>query len=201
MSRHGPCRGPHCGLNELRLQIEFEVDAQSYYFSLDSRRTVVLHNFKFKLQFLAAKDVGQVKLPELTGKAKDRPTLIEINDEFQTDGSPEIRERHVGTNGFQLNIGVKRKKLAIIDEAIEGVAVEMITVRRIGGPVRVGVMRSHDRDSAFRLSDAIEFSHEGHNVGNMLGDMTTDDLVEFIIGERIWNRSEIVNYLGMRFWI
>jgi len=49
---------------------------------------IFFHNLKFKLQFFGAKDVAQIKLPELTGEAKGRPTLIEINDEFQTDGSP-----------------------------------------------------------------------------------------------------------------
>ena len=77
----------------------------------------------------------------------------------------------------------------------------MIAVRRIGGPVGVGVMRRDDRNAAAAFSDAIEFGDESHYVGNMLGDVTTDDPVEFIIGERIWNRSEIVNYISMRFWI
>src|SRR2546430_8054887 len=127
--------------------------------------------------------------------------MIEIHDEFQTDAPPQIRQRNISADWFQFYVGVERKKLAIVDEAIERVAVEVIAVSWIRGPVGVGVMRSHNRDSAIRLSDAIEFSHKGHNVGNMLGDMTTDDLVEFIIGERIWNRSEIVNYIGMCFWI
>ena len=73
----------------------------------------------------------------------------------------------------------------------------MIAMGWIRGPVGVGVMRSHDRDSAIRLCDAIEFSHESHDIGNMLGDMTTDDLVEFIIEERIWHDAEIVNYVSV----
>src|SRR2546430_15837084 len=86
--------------------------------------------------------------------------MIEIHDEFQTDAPPQIRQRNISADWFQFYVGVERKKLAVVDEAIEGIAVEVIAMGWIGGPVGVGVMRSHDRDSAVRLSDAIEFSHE-----------------------------------------
>jgi len=102
---------------------------------------------------------------------------------------------------FQFYVRVERKELAVVDEAVERVAVEMIAVRRIGGPVGIGVMRRDDRNAAAAFCDAIEFGDESHYVGNVLGDVAADDLVEFIIGERIWNRSEIVNYIGMCFWI
>jgi len=127
--------------------------------------------------------------------------LIQVNDEFQTDGPPQIRQRNISADWFQFYVGVERKKLAVVDEAIEGIAVEMVAVRRIGGPVGVGVMRRDDRNAAAAFCDAIEFGDESHYIGYMLGDVAADNLVEFIIGERIWNRSEIVNYIGMRFWI
>ena len=57
---------------------------------------------------------------------------------------------------FQFYVRVERKELAVVDEAVERVAVEMIAVRRIGGPVGIGVMRRDDCDAAVRLSDAIE---------------------------------------------
>lgn len=127
--------------------------------------------------------------------------LIEINDEFQTNGSPQIRQRNINADGCQFYFGVERKKLAVVDEAIEGIAVEMIAVRRIGGPVGVGVMRRDDGNASAAFCDAIEFCDQGHYVGNVLGNVAANDLIEFIIGERIWNRSEIVNYIGMCFWI
>jgi len=127
--------------------------------------------------------------------------LIEINDEFQTNGSPQIRQRNINADGCQFYFGVERKKLAVVNEAVERIAVEVIAMGWIGGPVGVGVMRSHDRDSATRFRDPIEFGDQNHYVGNVLGNVAANDLIEFIIGERIWNRSEIVNYIGMCFWI
>ena len=82
--------------------------------------------------------------------------LIEINDEFQTNGSPQIRQRNINADGCQFYFGVERKKLAVVDEAIERIAIEVMAMDWIRGPVGVGVMRRDDCDSAVRLCDAIE---------------------------------------------
>ncbi len=47
-----------------------------------------LHDFKFEMQFLASKDVGQVELPKLPGEPKSCPTLIEIHEKFHTNSTP-----------------------------------------------------------------------------------------------------------------
>ena len=123
--------------------------------------------------------------------------LIEINDEFQTNGSPQIRQRNINADGCQFYFGVERKKLAVVDEAIEGIAVEMIAVRRIGGPVGVGVMRRDNGNASAAFCDAIEFCDQGHYVGNVLNDVTANNFVELVVGKRIRHSTQIMNNIRM----
>jgi len=84
-----------------------------------------------------------------------RPTLIEINDEFQTNGPPQIRQRNISADWFQFYVRVERKDLAVVDEAVERVAVEVVAVRWIGAPIGIGVMRRDDDDSATGFRNAM----------------------------------------------
>jgi len=47
---------------------------------------------EFELQLFAAADQAQVELPELARKSKARPTLIEVDEQLQTNRPPNIRE-------------------------------------------------------------------------------------------------------------
>ena len=46
-----------------------------------------------------------------------------------------------------------------------------------------------------------ELADECDHVGHVLDDMTTDDFVELVVGERIGNVAEIMNDVGMGLWI
>jgi hypothetical protein len=52
-------------------------------------------------------------------------------------------------------------------------------------------------DSTTRFGNAKEFGDKGHYVGHVLGHMTTDNQVEFIIGKRVGEITQIVNHIGV----
>ena len=89
------------------------------------------------MQFLTAHDVAQIELPEFAREAERGPMLIQIGDEFQTKRTPEVCQAHVSADRLQLNGGVKRKGSALGHKAGEGVTVEVIAMRWIGGPVGI----------------------------------------------------------------
>src|SRR2546421_12569046 len=83
------------------------------------RAYLPLHRFQLEAQFFSSNHVAQIELSELAGEAKRRPTLIEIDDEFQTQRAPEIRQRNVSADRFQPDLSIKGKQLPIVDEAVE----------------------------------------------------------------------------------
>src|SRR6185369_731287 len=95
----------------------------------------IFQNFEFKTQFFATKNCAQIELPELPGEAPRRPALIEIDDKFHSDRPPQIRQRNICADRTQPDIGVEGKELALVDETIERIAVEGISMGRIGGPI------------------------------------------------------------------
>ena len=77
----------------------------------------------------------------------------------------------------------------------------MIAMGGICGPIGIRTMRRYNPDAAARFRDAIKLADECDHVGHVLDDMTTDDFVELIVGERIGNVAEIMNDVGMGLWI
>src|SRR5437763_10514552 len=154
---------------------------------------LTLNNRECERQFLAATARAEIELPKLSRESKLRPTLIEIDEHLQTNHPPDIRERNVGANRLESYVGVERKELPVFDKAIEGITVEVVAVRRIGGPIRVRIVRRHDQNSSPGLRDAVKLGHKRHHVRNVLSDVTANYVVEFVISKRIRNRSEIVN--------
>ena len=140
-----------------------------------------LHDFELKSEFFSAKHTAQVELPEPSREPKGEPTLVQIHQELQADGAPKIRQRDVRAQRLQSYVRVKRKELAILDEAIEGITVEVIAVRGIGSPIRIRIVRSSNCDASARFRDSMQLSNERHDVGNMFGYMAANDLVEFIV--------------------
>lgn len=149
------------------------------------------------MQLFTAQEVAQIELPKLSRKPQRRPALIEIDDELDTKRAPKIRERHVSTNRFEFHFGVERKKLSIADKAVEGIAVEVIPVSRIAGPIGIRVMRRENRDAGAGFSDAEKFSYENHHIRHMFDDVTADDFVELVCGEGIWGDAQIMNHISM----
>ena len=58
-------------------------------------------------------------------------------------------------------------------------------------------MRSNDLQPATGPRDAMQFGDEPKHVGHVLDHVTTNDLVELIVSERIWNDAEIMNDVGV----
>ena len=154
-------------------------------------------NLKLKLKLFTTDQCAQIELPKLSGEAERGPPLIEIDDELKSYGSPKIRERDVSPNRLQLYFCVEWEKLTIVDEAVERVAVEVITVGWVAGPIRVRVMRRDDRDARAGFRNSIKLSHQRHHIGNVFKHVAANNLIEFIVRERIRNNAEIVNHIGM----
>jgi len=163
----------------------------------------LFHDDELKTQLFAATDHAEIELPEFSREAKLRPALIEIDEEFQTHQAPDIRERNVRAYRLESYLGVERKQLPVFDEAIEGIAVEVVAVRGIGGPIGVRIVRGDDQNSAAGPGDAVKLGNKRHHIRNMLGDVTANDVVELVIRKRIRNRSKIVNdvCVGLRICI
>jgi len=159
------------------------------------------HNFELELKFFAATDRTQVKLPELSGESEARPVLIDIHEQLQANHPPHIRQWNVSAHRFKPHVGVERKELPVFDKAIEWVAVEVIAVRGIGGPVRVRVMRRYDLNAPSRFGDPMKFGDKGHDVGNMFSDVAADDSVKLVVSKRIRDWAQIVNDIGVGFGI
>ena len=88
-------------------------------------------------QLLAATDHAEIELPELSRESQLRPALVDVDQQLQTEGAPDIRQRDISANGFQPNVRVEGKELAVFDKAVERVAVEMIAMCRVSGPVGI----------------------------------------------------------------
>ena len=59
-------------------------------------------------------------------------------------------------------------------------------------------MRCSNADRAAGFRYAMKLGDKGHDIGNMLSDMTTGDLIEFVVGKWIRRDPEIVNYVSVR---
>src|SRR5712691_4057825 len=68
---------------------------------------------------------------------------------------------------------------------------------RVSGPIRIRIVRSDYFDPAPRFCDAVQLRDESHHVWNVLDHMTTNDLVEFIIGKGIGHNAQIVNDVSL----
>jgi hypothetical protein len=168
---------------------------------VSAKTALALDHFEFKLQLFPTHDCAQVELPEFSREAKSWPALIQIHQKLQTNCSPKISQRDIGADRSEFHLSIEGKELAVVDEAIERVAVEMIAMSGIGWPIGIRIVGRGNPDPAARLSDPMKLRNERHYVGNMLGDVATNNFVEFIVSKRIRNRSQIVNYIRVSFRI
>jgi hypothetical protein len=74
----------------------------------------------------------------------------------------------------------------------------MIAVSQIGGEVRIRPVRSDEPYDAAVPGDSVELAHNGHRIANMFDNVTADDFVEFVIGERIGQVVEVVDNISGR---
>lgn len=77
----------------------------------------------------------------------------------------------------------------------------MISMRRISGPVGIGVVRSDDLEPAAWLGNAVKLGNKSHYVRDVLNHMAADYLVEFVVSKRIRHYSQIVDHIRMGPWV
>ena len=121
---------------------------------------VWLDDFELKMQFLASTNRRQVELPKLPSEPKRVRTLIEIGEPLQSQHSPKIGKRYVSVYRSQLHSGVEGKWGALRHEAGEGITVEMISVRRVSSPIRVGAVGSNNLDVSAWFCNAVQLANE-----------------------------------------
>lgn len=161
----------------------------------------LLHDLKLKTKFLAAKNVGEVELPKLSREAHRGPMLVKVGDEFHSEKAPELGETYVSTHWPKFDHGIEREGCVIGHEAGKGIAVEMILMSRICGPIRIRIVGRDDFYQTRRLGYAMKLANKGHYVRHVFNNVTTDDLVKFVIRKRIGNRSEVVDNIRVGPWI
>ena len=130
--------------------------------------------------------------PEFAEKSESRSFLIEVNGELDAQCTPKVQQGNVGPDRPQIDVRVEIKNGLIGGESIEGIGVKVIAMRRVGRPVRVGVVRRHEADSASVSGDPIKLADKRHNVRHMFDHVTRYDQVELVIREWIWNLSQVV---------
>ena len=86
---------------------------------LECFRSLLLHDFELKVEFLATHDHRKVELPKLSHETKRGPVLVEIHDKLDTEGTPKIREADVRVDWSQFGRSVERKRRLCGNEAGE----------------------------------------------------------------------------------
>ena len=102
-----------------------------------NRGWALLDHFKFKMQFLTTANTAEIELPKLSRETKRGPMLVQVRYQFEPAGAPQISQADVGAEWFEFDRGVEGKWRAIWHEAGEGITVEMVAMRWIGGPIRI----------------------------------------------------------------
>lgn len=161
----------------------------------------LLNHFKLKTKLLTAKDIREVELPKFSREAQRGPILIEVGDELQSQEAPQIGKTYISGYGPKFDLRIKRKGSAFGHEAGKGVAVEMISMCGVCGPIRIRIMRGDDFYQTCGFRYAVKFANERHHVGHVFNHMTTDNLVEFVVWKRIGNLSQIMNDVRVGPWI
>ena len=127
--------------------------------------------------------------------------MVKIGYPFQTECTPEICKTDVGAHRSQLYSCVKRKRSKVGHEAGEGVAVEMVTVCRVGGPIGIRIVRRYYFYQTRWFSYAMKVANERHDIGNVFNYVTANNQIKLIFGKRIGNDAEIVNNVCVGAWI
>ena len=76
-------------------------------------------------------------LPKLSGEAERRPSLIQVDNKLQAQSPPEVRQRYISADWSQFEICVERETGVLLDEILEGITVQMVSVGWISRPVGV----------------------------------------------------------------
>src|SRR6267143_586679 len=123
--------------------------------------------------------------------------LIEVGYPLQSHGAPKIRQRYVRRDRSQFDCRIERKRRAVGHEAGEGITIEMVSMSRIRGPVGVCTVRRNHLYAPARSGNAVQFADKRHHIGNVLDDVTADNLIELVISKWIRQYAQIVRNIGV----
>ena len=115
----------------------------------------LFHDFKLEIELFPPTDHREIELPKLPRKTERRPALIEVHDKLNAECPPEICQTDVRGDRAKFFRGVERKWSLRRNKASERITVEVIAMRRIGGPIRIRVVRRENLQFAARLRDAM----------------------------------------------
>src|ERR1044071_8003498 len=118
-----------------------------------------LHNFELKPKLFSAEDGGEVELQEFSGEAQSRPSLVQVNQKFDTQRTPEIGQTHVSSNWSQFDVGVEGKRCLIPNKASQRITVEVISMSRIRCPVRICIVWSNNLQTSAGFSNSMKFGY------------------------------------------
>lgn len=154
------------------------------------------YDFELEVQLLSSQHGVQVLLPELAYESEPGKATIEIYQELQTGGLPQLQQRHSSSSLAESHVGVKRKDHAFIGEIAKRVAVQMIAVSQISREVRICPVRCDELYNAAVAGDAMQLGHNCHRVTNVFDYVPADHLIELVIRKRIGQIIEIMDHVG-----
>jgi len=85
-----------------------------------------------------------------------------------------------------------------VDEIVERMNAEKMTVCRVGMSLLMRIERDDDRHESGRFRNPMNLFHHLENIVEVFDDVVAEDLVEMIIGKWIWKTVEVVNHIGVR---
>src|SRR4029453_7497556 len=77
----------------------------------------------------------------------------------------------------------------------------MVSMCRIGGPIRIGVVRRDDPQHATWFCNPVKFTDERNHIRHVFDYMATNNFVELIVWKRVWQNTQVVDDVGVRLWI
>jgi len=140
-------------------------------------------------------------LPEFSCESKTVRALVKIHEKFDPERFPQSEQRDICADRPQANVRIKIEDGPLRHERIERVRIDLISMRRVGCPIRICVMRRDQFYPSAVFRDPIELADERHDIRNMLDGMVRDDEIEFVIGKRIGKCAEIMDHIGAGFRI
>src|SRR6266404_3222096 len=123
--------------------------------------------------------------------------LVEVCYPLQSHCAPKICQRYVRRDRSQFDGRIERKRRAVGHEASKRITVEMVSMSRIRGPVGVCAVRRNHLYTATRSGNAVQLADKRHYIGNVLNDVTADNLIELVISKWIRQYAEIVSDIGV----
>src|SRR5438105_4694421 len=123
--------------------------------------------------------------------------LIEVGYPLQSHCAPKICQRYVRRDRSQFDHRIEWKRRAVGYEASKGITVEMFTKRRMLGSIVVCEMMRNHLYAADRFGNAVQLADKRHHIGNVLNDVTADNLIELVISKWIRQYAEVVSDIGV----